>query len=147
MLGLKGRIRRLLDDQGMHIAAGCREEAPQCSGLVRVVAGCAGILTLRCHAGLVRRACIPKELIEGQKEKDALQAEKHLTQLEAALREAAGAIQRHDKEMKKMIDRLQVYHGLHCTQQLAGLTCSPRFAGRHSAIAMDTLLDRSKSES
>ena len=49
--------------------------------------------------------------MEGQKNKDSVQSEKHITQLEAALREAAGAIQRHDKEMKKMIDRLQVREG------------------------------------
>jgi len=67
-------------------------------------------LTLAPAAGFVRRACIPKELTDGLKDKGAQQekqAEKHVAQLEAALREAAGAIQRHDKEMKKMIDRLQ----------------------------------------
>jgi hypothetical protein len=60
--------------------------------------------------GVLRRACLPKDLQsnkeKGTGEKDN-QADKHVTQLEAALREAAGAIQRHDKEMKKMIDRLQ----------------------------------------
>jgi len=79
VVGLKGRLKRLVDDQG-----------------------------------IVRRACIPKELLESSKDqareckdKKSQQTEKNVTQLEAALREAAGAIQRHDKEMKKMIDRIQ----------------------------------------
>lgn len=71
-------------------------------------------LTRNYSAGIVRRACIPKELLESSKDqareckdKKSQQTEKNVTQLEAALREAAGAIQRHDKEMKKMIDRIQ----------------------------------------
>ena len=126
VLGLKGQVRRLVDERGAtpHPAIFSRRAAGRARCLYTAASACsafgragreAAVKTDRMlpplsPVGVLRRACLPKDL-QTTKEKGAedrdKQADKHVTQLEAALREAAGAIQRHDKEMKKMIDRLQ----------------------------------------
>ena len=62
-------------------------------------------------AGMIRRTCIPRDLLESSKDNDKRGKDKvegkQVEHLEAALREAAGAIHRHDTEIRKMIDRIQ----------------------------------------
>lgn len=126
VLGLKGQFRRLVDENGaipflvfLSTLPHPRSSVVWCRSAFSSSISCrvcsedvtTDLVFLSCSlVGVLRRACLPKDLQsnkeKGSEEKDK-QADKHVTQLEAALREAAGAIQRHDKEMKKMIDRLQ----------------------------------------